>query len=124
MRLSGTEVTPEASAPREPVGAATVPESRLGDTMRSDTFFGMSVGDACKKYFAMMKQPESLKQIADAIEAGGLIHRATNFLASVSTAMARRAIAPGDIVRVKRGLWGLAEWYPNMKKRREGEPEA
>lgn len=105
--------------------------------IRDDAFFGLSIGEAGKRYLEMVKRKQSTQEIADALERGGLPHTSTNFTNTVGTMMNRLAKADPDIARVGRGEWGLAAWYGNRrpkppeppkkrrsKKRKKAEPDA
>jgi hypothetical protein len=99
-----TEAPPTMNGPR-PAGSA----------IRADSFFGLSVGDAIVKYLEISRQPRSLTQIAEALQQGGLTHRSKQLAATVSTTLKRRSESPGDVVKVKRGLWGLQVWYGSKR---------
>lgn len=83
----------------------TAPETA---EIRSDTFFAMTIGEAIKKYLAMMKRPQRTTVIAKALDDGGLLHKSGNWVATVQTTLTRMK---GVIVKVPNG-WGLLEWYP------------
>lgn len=90
--------------------------------IQRDTFFGMSIADAAKKFLGMSgRKPQTTDAITDALGRGGLSARGD----SVGTILVRVANQEGDIVRVGRGLWGLLEWYPGRprkaKKKVEGD---
>lgn len=110
--------------PGGPGQSTTPPLRRTSDALpteiRGDTFFRMGIGDAARKYLAMAKAPKSLKEIEAALVQGGIAHGSTNFTASVHTALTRRE-KQGELVKVKRGQWGLAEWYPGLKRGRKAE---
>jgi hypothetical protein len=42
---------------------------------------------------------------------------------NVGSVLSRRFDQVGDIVKVGRGVWGLAEWYPNRSFKRKGSPK-
>jgi len=86
--------------------------------IRSDTFFGMSISEAVKKYLAMMKRPRRVTDIAKALDEGGLLHGSKNWLATVQTTLTRMK---GVVVRVPNG-WGLMEWYPGRKFEKKPSP--
>src|SRR5687768_11025535 len=48
--------------------------------IRSDTFFGMSISEAVKKYLGMVKRPRRVTDIAKALDEGGLLHSSKNWL--------------------------------------------
>jgi hypothetical protein len=84
--------------------------------LRSDSFFGMGIGDAAVKYLGIVKAPKNIAQIQAALEQGGLTHTSQNFYGTVFTALKRRVENEGDITKVKRGEWGLTAWYPGLRK--------
>ena len=96
--------------------------SGSGDTVsiRSDSFFGMSVPQAVKKYLGMTgRVPKSPNDITETLKRGGQEQATYN---NVYTALKR---AP-DVVKLPNGDWGLLEWYPSLKKKQRlsGEGEA
>lgn len=89
-----------------------------GEELRSDTFFGLTLRDAIKKYLSIKKKPQGYREIADALEAGGFQHSSKKFSNTVNTSLGR--MAEGDdaeVVKI-RGDWGLLEWYPGMKQKK------
>jgi hypothetical protein len=88
-------------------------------TIRDDAFFGLSIGEAAKKYLQMVKRKQTVKEIADALERGGLPHTSSNFVATVGTMIGRLAKSDSDLVRVGRGDWGLAAWYGSRRPKPE-----
>jgi hypothetical protein len=75
--------------------------------VQHDSFFGMTIGDAAKKYLSMMKVTKSTADIAGALERGGLKHTSKDFPTTVRSILGPRE----DFTRVPNGDWGLAEWY-------------
>ncbi len=55
-----------------------------------------------------MKRKQSIREIADALDRGGLPHASGDFLGTVTTMFGRHAKKDLDLVRVGRGDWGLA----------------
>jgi hypothetical protein len=84
--------------------------------IRPDSFFGMSIPEAAKKFLVMSKKPRSTQEIAEALLNGGMTSASGNFANSVGSVLNRQDKSSGEIVRVSRGLWGLAEWYPGRKR--------
>lgn len=75
----------------------------------------MSIGDAAPKYLGMVGRPaRSTEEIVQALLSGGLQRVSP---ASVATILIRIHNADGPVVRVQKGLWGLAEWYPKRPPR-------
>lgn len=97
------------SIPDGPAPAVSRSESR---EVQDDSFLGMSVPAACRKYLNMVKRPQTTPEIAAALERGGVHSSAQNFTTSVYTALTRQA----DIVRVGK-KWSLREWHPNLRHR-------
>jgi hypothetical protein len=92
--------------------------------IRSDTFFGMSVPQAVKKYLGMTgRVPKSPQDITEALKQGGQEQASYN---NVYTALKRLP----DVIKLPSGDWGLSDWYPGAKKSKqrtngdEGEAES
>jgi len=119
------EASPAGSAPAV-TAASGVHRSRTDSVfgpLRSDSFFGLSVPDAIRKYLAMVKRPQPPKDIAAALKLGGVLSQATNFYANVTTSL-KRLRDVGIVVNTGEG-WGLAEWYPNRSRQGDsGAPRA
>ncbi len=95
--------------------AAITPGSRLSEaSIESDTFFSMSIGDAAKKFLRITKRKQPAVKIAEALDAGGLAHTSKNFPNTVRTTLLRLE-TEGEVVQVGKD-WGLAEWYPGLRK--------
>jgi hypothetical protein len=87
----------------------------------SDAFFGMTITDATKKYLGMVKKKQSTKQIMDALERGGMPHKAKKFYLTVYTTLRRADKAKRhEIVKVGND-WGLPEWYGATRGAEEGD---
>ncbi len=84
--------------------------------MTSDAFFGMAVNDAIKKYLRIRKRPQGVTEIMKALQEGGITTMSKNFYTTVYTALDRGE--GEDFVKVKRGQWGLTEWYPGRVSRK------
>lgn len=74
--------------------------------IQPDTFHGKNIFQASEKYLSMVGRPaRSTEEITEALGRGGV----TASAGSVATILGRDK--GGRITRVKRGLWGLKEWY-------------
>jgi hypothetical protein len=82
-----------------------------------DAFLKMSIPDATKKYLTMARQKKDTQSIIDALEQGGLPRSEYQ---TVYAVLRRREKQVGDIINM-RGDWGLAEWYPNYKRKAAAE---
>lgn len=94
-------------------GPGQLPESQ---EIGTDTFFGMTVADAIEKYLQIKKKPQPVREMADALEAGGFVHTSQRFTKTVASTLDR--LSKGEdakFVKIK-GEWGLVEWYPGLKK--------
>lgn len=93
------------------------PETRSVDpaNIPDDAFFGLSIGEAAKKYLSIVKRKQSIRDIADALDRGGLPHASGDFVGTVATMLRRQATKDSELVRVGRGDWGLAAWYGNRR---------
>lgn len=93
-------------------------------SISTDSFFKMSIPDATIKFLKMARKPQSTREIADALERGGMTHTSQDFTQTVGSVINRRSQAiDSEIVNVKRGVWGLAEWYPGLKRTRRAGQE-
>lgn len=97
-----------SAAAAKPIDPSSIPD---------DAFFGLSVVEAAKKYLALVKRKQSVKEIADALDRGGLPHTSSDFVGTVAT-MLRRA-NDAELAKVGRGDWGLAGWYGNRRPKSE-----
>ena len=97
------------------LGAATggvISFEGLPADVQPDSFFGMSIIEGTKKFLAMKKRPQTTQEIADALIAGGMTHASGNWGNTVGSVLNRSL----ELVRVKRGTWGLAAWYPGRRR--------
>lgn len=104
-----------SSAPISPPASGRLKDSEV----QHDTFFGMTIGDAAKKYLIMMKVTKPTADIATALEHGGLKHSSKDFPTTVRSVLRQRE----DFTRVPNGDWGLTEWYPGMGRGKKSAPE-
>ena len=83
-------------------------------------FLGLSIADATKKFLDMVKSKQSLPQIIQSLEQGGLPPAKYN---TVYAVLRRRENTVGDIFRMGDD-WALTEWYPNNPHlRRRAKPQ-
>ena len=99
-----------------PVGpaATSVASATNGEAVIAlDTFHRMSVPQAIKKYLSMRgRRPATTVEIAAALTAGGQAGSdGANFNVVVNNTLNRMQASDGGISKVKRGVWGLSEWY-------------
>ena len=110
---------PATAVPPAPPGNGSLPFE-----IQSDTFFGLSILDASKKFLAMRKRPVSAPEILDALRRGGQLHANNEtFLNTLGATLSRSDAKNGPLVRVSRGMWGLRDWYANKSSRASSETE-
>ena len=114
----------ETAEPPENAPARATPAGRtsVGRPLGSDTFFGLRVADAARKYLRIVHELQPTQAICDALRAGGLRTHSKNFYSTVYTALQREQHSETGFVRVGRD-WGLAEWYPGRPKDRRPRGE-
>jgi hypothetical protein len=91
-----------------------------GATPAHDAFIGMSIPDAAKKHLTAVRKKLSTQELMTAMEAGGLPPSKYN---TVYAILRRRENQVGDIINMK-GDWGLAEWYPNYRRKSSTSEDA
>jgi|ERR1035438_5608664 hypothetical protein len=101
-----------------PTDGAGHHKGQIGNTLTPTLFFSMGVGEAAKKYLSIVKEPKSAPAIAAALQAHGIQTVSKNFNATVFPAL-DRCFENDELVRPKRGLWGLSEWYPGRRRGRD-----
>jgi hypothetical protein len=89
------------------------------ENIPTGAFLRLSIADATKKYLDMVKTKQSVPQITQALERGGLPPAKTN---TVYAVLRRRENDIGDIIRLG-DEWALAEWYPNNPNIRKRSSE-
>ena len=75
----------------------------------SGSFADLTLTEAARQYLAMMNEPQSTAEIAEALERGGYPTESRNFRNTVRSVLDRHAKTVGEIVKVHKN-WGLAEW--------------
>ncbi len=81
-------------------------------------FHNMSQTDAAEKLLRLNpSQPLSTKEILDAFRKSGLVSTSKNALTILYTTLKRSP----RFERVAGKAWGLSEWYPDRRKKREDE---
>ena len=111
-KLGQVEVAPISGQGRPTIMPPAPAPSNL---LTSDAFFGLSLVDATKKYLAITKSPKTSRQICDALLAGGFKTTSKDFNNTVFSVLSREDKQEGVIAKVN-NTWGLAEWYPGLKR--------
>jgi hypothetical protein len=89
--------------------------------VESDSFFGMTIIDAAKKYIRMTGKKQGIPAITTALLAGGIKGEQADLAQAISSGLAREAKKIGDVVKVSRGEYGLYEFYPGLKQKHLNE---
>ncbi len=87
--------------------------------LKQDTFFKMSFPQAIKECLNLMKRPLSARDITNALQEGGLTHKAKDLYQTVFPTL-QRMKEKGEVDKLANGEWGLAEWY----ERKSSQPQA
>jgi hypothetical protein len=90
------------------------------DSIPHDAFFGMTLPNAAHKYLSILKTPRQHADLCADLVEGGFKSSASNFPEVVRSTLSRHP----DFVKVRRGQWGLREWYGNRKSKRSASPES
>lgn len=115
--ISGIEIMVGIAGNPSPSVAKPLVEN-LPQAVEPDTFFKMSVPDATRKFLQMRKRPQATQDIANALEQGGVFHSSKDFPNTVGTVLTRIDKSGGDIIKIGRAKFGLAEWYPAAKRKK------
>ncbi|HEX4784725.1 MAG TPA: hypothetical protein VH350_10305 [Candidatus Sulfotelmatobacter sp.] len=83
-----------------------------GGEVPNGAFLGMSIPDATKLYLEIIKKKQTSREIADALQKGGMETNSKNFPQMVHSVLDRASKANSGIVKLDRSHWGLATWYP------------
>jgi hypothetical protein len=102
-------------------GAPFVPLARTGEEseIQHDSFFGMTIADAARKYLGMVKATKSTSDICAALERGGLKHSSKDFPMTMRSTIRQSE----GFTRVPNGEWGLTEWYPGLGRGKRLKPK-
>ncbi len=95
------------------LGAApSVFGSSFGNEVPAGAFLGKSIPDAAKLYLEIVKKKQTSREIAEALQKGGMESHSRNFAQMVHSVLDRARKTGSVIVKLDRSHWGLGEWYP------------
>ena len=106
----GPVAPPNQSAPASPEGGR-------------GAFLGMTIVEAAKAILTARRHPVTNSEFAEAFKGGGLVLSSADPINTVGSVLTRRFHNVGDVVRIGRGEWGLAEWYPNRNFKKKAVKE-
>jgi hypothetical protein len=99
---------------------ATAAPAGLADLPRG-AFLGMTASEAIKLYLSTVRKKQTNKEIAQALQDGGLVS-AGNFGNFITSALFRLK-KEGAVLRFDDG-WGLSEWYNEAFRAKLGAPNS
>lgn len=92
--------------------------------MGPGAFLGMSIVDATKKLLRHSRKTLRNEEILAGLRQGGLVFSSANPVNTIGSVLHREWTSGGDIVRVSRGVWGLAEWHPRLRRKAGAEDDS
>jgi hypothetical protein len=93
-------------------GPSTFVPSVTGGEVPAGAFLGKSIPDATKLYLEIVKKKQTSREIAEALQKGGMESNSKNFPQMVHSVLDRASKANSGIVKLDRSHWGLVAWYP------------
>jgi len=87
------------------------------DALAPGAFLGMTIVDATEKLLKQTRKTLRNEEILAALKQGGLVFTSVNPVNTVGSILHRNWTQGGEIVRVSRGVWGLAEWHPRLRRK-------
>lgn len=88
------------------------PPSKKPTTIHADEFFGMTHGDAARKYLEKIGKAVSLEELVDALNKGGCKVGGTEPKRTLYISLVRNT---REFAKVPGGYIGLRKFYPNLK---------
>ncbi len=98
------------------------PSATPGNDLGPGAFLGMTIVDATVKLLQAKRANQRTEDILSALKAGGIALASSNPINTVGSVLNRDWAQGGEIVRVDRGVWGLAAWHPRLRKK-SAEPK-
>ena len=97
---------------------AVSPVTTPAPAMKSP-YLGMTIVDGTKAVLIDRLEPMGNADVVKSLRAGGMVLNSSDPINTVSSVLTRRFNQIGDIVRVGRGTWALADWYPDREFKRK-----
>jgi len=93
-------------------GGSTTSPSIYGNEVPAGAFLGKSIPEAARIYLEIVKKKQTSREIAEALQKGGMESSSGNFIGIVHAVLDRARKGTNASI-VKLGTqWGLAGWYP------------
>jgi hypothetical protein len=112
------EMPPTNATPASPGGSPATHLPPRSSTVLDDAhaFFRLNTPAAVKKFLGMVKRPQTVRAIADALRGGGQLHATDDKAAYTNVYTALKRGRDTDFFQTRNGEWGLAEWHDNKSK--------
>lgn len=95
------------------VTGGLIPSAGGDVSVPAGAFLGKSIPEAAELYLAIVKGKRTSKDIAEAINRGGIETKSKNFTQNVHAGLDRARKTPNSgLVKLDRSHWGLKSWYP------------
>jgi hypothetical protein len=107
---ASTGIDSAADAPQSPANGNN-------GTLGPGAFLGLTIVEAAKKLLGHERRNMKTEEILYALTQGGLVLKGESPINVVGSVLNRNFGAGGDIVKVSRGVWGLASWHPRLRKK-------
>lgn len=97
-------------------------ESPISLTIRPDQFYGKGFATAASSYLKIKKQACSAQEIMDGLVRGGFDFpwKDEDQLRNVAISLAKNTQV---FHKLPNGTFGLLEWYPDLKKKKQAKPD-
>jgi len=80
-------------------------------------YLGMTIVDATVAFLKKKRKGMRTEEIVLALREGGIVFTSESPVNTVGSILNRNWNQGGEVVRISRGVWGLAEWHPRLRKK-------
>lgn len=84
----------------------------FGNDIPDGAFLGKGIPEATKLLLEILKKKQTTREIADALQRGGIESTSSNFVGIVHAVLNRARKAPNSAIVKLGSHWGLKDWYP------------
>jgi len=92
--------------------SSALAHSMSGGEVPDGAFLGKSIPEGAKLYLEIVKKKQTTREIADALQKGGMESTSKDFPGIVLAVLGRARKAPKSAIVKVGNQWGLATWYP------------
>jgi len=111
----GVPMPPPGTIPTPTILGMSIAATNDTGQIQSGTFLGLGIEEAVRTLLRIRKRAMPAQEIAADLLAGGLHLKSETPANTIASVLSRAFKAGGDIVRIRRGQWGLKEWYPTRR---------